>query len=162
MRLIDADELRKQFEDRSLEDFTHLHFIEAIDNAPTVEPEIANDGLQACMTESYRLGYELAKTKFKRPTGRWVEVKTRPCTDEEFEEYKRIFGDDIEREEFSSFICPMPSHGDEILICTPWGVDKDKCEYDPDYGYGLEERGDWEDVTAWMPLPKPYKKKGEE
>ena len=38
MRLVDADELRKQFEDRSLEDFTHLHFIDAIDNAPTVEP----------------------------------------------------------------------------------------------------------------------------
>lgn len=37
MRLIDADELRKQFEDRSLEDFTYLHFINAIDNAPTVE-----------------------------------------------------------------------------------------------------------------------------
>lgn len=38
MRLIDADALRKQFEDRSLEDFTHLHFIDAIDNAPTVNP----------------------------------------------------------------------------------------------------------------------------
>lgn len=37
MRLIDADALKEQFKDRSLEDFTHLHFIDAIDNAPTVE-----------------------------------------------------------------------------------------------------------------------------
>lgn len=36
-RLIDADALREQFKDRSLEDFTYLHFIDAIDNAPTVE-----------------------------------------------------------------------------------------------------------------------------
>lgn len=31
---ISRSKLRKQFEDRSLEDFTHLHFIDAIDNAP--------------------------------------------------------------------------------------------------------------------------------
>lgn len=37
MRLIDAEALKKQFEDRTLEDFTCYHFIEAIDNAPTVE-----------------------------------------------------------------------------------------------------------------------------
>lgn len=37
MRLIDADALKEQFKDRSLEDFTHLHFIDAIDNAPTVD-----------------------------------------------------------------------------------------------------------------------------
>lgn len=36
-RLIDADALKEQFKDRSLEDFTHLHFIDAINNAPTVD-----------------------------------------------------------------------------------------------------------------------------
>ena len=46
--------------------------IEAIDSAPTVEPEITNDDLQAAMTESYHLGYELAETKFKRPHGEWI------------------------------------------------------------------------------------------
>ncbi|MBO7733223.1 MAG: hypothetical protein J6S67_11735 [Methanobrevibacter sp.] len=40
--------------------------------APTVEPEITNDDLQAAMTESYHLGYELAETKFKRPPGEWI------------------------------------------------------------------------------------------
>ena len=97
----------------------------------------------------------------ERAPGEWVEVKTRPCTDEEFEEYKRLYGDDIDRNEFPHFICHMPSDGDEILICTSWGVDKDKCEYDSEYGYELEERGDWEDVIAWMPLPAPYKKEDE-
>ena len=38
MRTIDADALRQQFEDRTLEDFTCYHFLSAIDNAPTVEP----------------------------------------------------------------------------------------------------------------------------
>lgn len=49
-----------------------------IDNAPTVETEITNDDLQAAMTESYRLGYELAETKFKRPQGEWV-LQYRSC-----------------------------------------------------------------------------------
>ena len=46
--------------------------VKAIDNAQPVEPEITNDDLQAAMTESYHLGYELAETKFKRPHGRWI------------------------------------------------------------------------------------------
>lgn len=37
MRLIDADALKEQFKDRSLEDFTYLHFIDAIEDAPTIE-----------------------------------------------------------------------------------------------------------------------------
>ena len=98
----------------------------------------------------------------ERQKGEWIEVKTRPCTDEEFEEFKRLFGDDIERKDFPYFDCSMPVDGEEILICTSWDVDKDKCEYDPDYGYTLEGRGDWEDVIAWMPSPKPYRKEKEE
>ena len=39
MRLIDADALKEQFKDRSLEDFTYLHFIDAIDNTPTIESQ---------------------------------------------------------------------------------------------------------------------------
>lgn len=39
MRLIDADALKEQFKDKSLEDFTYLHFIEAIDNSPTIESQ---------------------------------------------------------------------------------------------------------------------------
>lgn len=54
--------------------------LETIDNAPTVEPEITNDDLQAAMTESYHLGYELAETKFKRPQGEWIFDKENSFT----------------------------------------------------------------------------------
>jgi hypothetical protein len=38
MRLIDADELRKQWstDDACEHDYTHLHFLESIDSAPTI------------------------------------------------------------------------------------------------------------------------------
>lgn len=79
MRLIDADALRKQFEDRSLEDFTYLHFIDAIDDAPTVEPrtEYGTDG------QAYRLFISggqvvpdmLQGWKYEeRPRGEWIVV----------------------------------------------------------------------------------------
>lgn len=92
----------------------------------------------------------------------WIPVKYRPCDDEEFEDMKKLFGEDIVRDDFPFFDCPMPDDGQEILITTVWGVEKDTCEYDRDYGYTLEGRGDWEGVTAWMPSPKPYVKGGEE
>lgn len=50
---------------------------EAFDLAiKALEEEITNDDLQAAMTESYRLGYELAETKFKRPTGKWIDLNS--------------------------------------------------------------------------------------
>lgn len=45
----------------------------SVKNSTSVEPEITNDDLQAAMTESYHLGYELAETKFKRPQGKWIK-----------------------------------------------------------------------------------------
>ena len=70
MRLIDADELRKQFEDRTLEDFTCYHFIEAIDNAPTVEYTF-DEAFQKTICEN-RL-YCPA-----RPTGEWKITEAYP------------------------------------------------------------------------------------
>ena len=48
--------------------------IDEIDNAPTVEPEITDDDLRACMKESHHLGYELAEIKFKKPQGEWIKT----------------------------------------------------------------------------------------
>lgn len=62
--LISRSALRKQFEDRSLEDFTHLHFIDAIDKAPTVEQN---------WRFYYDHGYSQAKRDFERPQGEWVK-----------------------------------------------------------------------------------------
>lgn len=51
--------------------------------------------------------------------------------------------------------CPMPEEGQEILISFNSVVDMDVCCYDE--GWYLDNRGDWTDVDAWMPLPAPYK-----
>ena len=89
MRLIDADALKHEFAQITytrftadmgqggFEMFSEKEIKNIIDNAPTVESdEITNEDLQAAMTESWHLGYELAETKFKRPKGEWVNKRT--------------------------------------------------------------------------------------
>lgn len=78
----------------------------------------------------------------------WHEVTTRPPTEEENEDYKRIWGNDL----CFVFDCTMPEDGQEILVKTKYGVDTDICCIDE--GTYLEERGDWEDVLAWAEMPK--------
>lgn len=75
----------------------------------------------------------------------WHEVKTRPLTDEEKEEY-------AEFEPEYMFDCPLPDDGEEILVATKFGVDIDACGIDE--GCYLVNRGDWEDVLAWAKLPR--------
>ena len=51
----------------------------------------------------------------------------------------------------------MPDDGDEILIATRWGVDKDICSVDCDECnnlIGLEDHGDWDGVLAWAAMPQ--------
>lgn len=77
----------------------------------------------------------------------WHEVTTRPPTEEENEEFKRLYDEDL------SFVfnCPMPDDEQEILVKTVYGVDKDTCYIDG--GTYLETRCDWEDVLAWAKMP---------
>ena len=97
-----------------------------------------------------------------RPHGEWVPIKLRPMTEEEVKEQEEKWGWTLDDNEKFMFDCPLPDEGKEILVSKKWGfVSIDTCVYDPDYGYGLEENGDWDGVTAWMPLPEPYKKGGE-
>ena len=56
--------------------------------------------------------------------------------------------------------CPMPEEGQEILVSFNGIVDMDVCCYDE--GWYLDNRGDWTDVDAWMPLPAPYKESDKE
>lgn len=88
----------------------------------------------------------------------WVPIKYRPLTEEERIKFSEYFGveycDTLSEQAFD---CPMPTHDQEILITTNWGVQEDVCLYDPDEGYSLEERGDWDGVIAWMKKPEPYK-----
>lgn len=92
---------------------------------------------------------------------KWNPIKYRPMTTDErikFAEYWGVEYCDTADEKV--FCCSMPEDGQEILVSTERYVHIDVCCYDPDEGYGLEENGDWDGVTAWMPLPEPYKPEG--
>lgn len=76
----------------------------------------------------------------------WHEVTTRPPTEEENEEFKSIYGEDLA----FLFDSPMPEDGQEILIKTVYGVDKDICYID---GCAYLEGREWDDVLAWAEMP---------
>lgn len=71
MRLIDADALKKALEVTQYNDIDDLTRTERlIDNAPTVDTYTEDDVENAI--KGYEVGYEMAKAKFKRPTGEWI------------------------------------------------------------------------------------------
>lgn len=54
--------------------------------------------------------------------------------------------------------CPIPEVDEEILVTDGKNVWLDTwIEYDD--GYALDSNYEMDEVTAWMPLPKPYKEK---
>ena len=86
----------------------------------------------------------------------WYEVTTRALTNEEKAEYAERGYSDCEIPEYM-FDSEMPEDGQEILIATSWGVDKDICCVDGDGCnnlIGLESHGDWDGVKAWAAMPK--------
>lgn len=52
--------------------------------------------------------------------------------------------------------CKMPDDGQEILITDGKTTWQDTSFIDCD-GYYLDSNYDWIDITAWQPLPDPYK-----
>ena len=106
-----------------------------------------NDGIDSILENA---------TPIEAPT--WIPVETREPDAEEREAICNIYGE-AAVDDTPMFCGPMPEDGQEILISTPYGVYFDICSVDCEEGLNmlaLENRGDWEDVTAWMPLPKPY------
>lgn len=81
-------------------------------------------------------------------------------------EYHRITEDERKENDYPAdwvfyIDSPMPEEGQEILITTSGGVGIDTCLNDGD-SYYTDSGYDWcGDITAWMPLPEPYKKEGE-
>lgn len=124
------------------------------------------------MVEAYGLADEAKKLAIKalqneRPQGEWIPIKYRPITNEERKEIAEHYGiENCDTIEEKTFDCPMPEDGQRILLSRSWGVDIDVADNDIDgegfICYGLEGNGDWDGVIAWMPLPEPYKKEGEE
>lgn len=126
--------------------------LNGFDNAPTIDT-----------TFRELVAYECGQ----KSVGKWIPVKYRPLTPEERIEFAKYFGieycDTVDEKAFN---CPMPEDGQEILVSGSWGVSKDVADNDIDgegfIYYGLEGNGDWEGIDAWMPLPEPYKRDGEE
>lgn len=112
--------------------------------------------------DQYRRGYEDGWRARSKDVPQWIPVRTRPMTEEEKTQLFIKYGEDAVYEDMKVFDSPMPVDGQEILISTPWGVSKDIVEFDDYEGIGLEERGDFDNVLAWMPLPETYKEEGEE
>lgn len=88
--------------------------------------------------------------------GKWIPVKWRKPTEEEREELCGYYETDIK------FIADfeMPDDGEEILISQHNGEWVSLVEFcNDEYGIGDANGNDWiEDVDAWMPLPKGYRK----
>ena len=84
----------------------------------------------------------------------WHEVITRPPTEEEKEYYSEA---DVAFDYV--FDCEMPEDGQEILIASKWGTDKDICVIDEE-GYWLECCDGWDGIIAWADMPK-YKAGGQ-
>lgn len=109
----------------------------------------------------------MANNLFIRAEWMWIPIKYRPMTSEERKKFAEHYGieycDTLEEKVFD---CPMPEDGQIILLSRSWGVDIDIADNDIDgegfICYGLEGNGDWSGVDAWMPLPEPYKKEGDE
>lgn len=83
-----------------------------------------------------------------QPEPRWIPVKWREPTEEEAKYYSYIAD------------CEMPDDGQEILVTDGKYVWKDECGFDD--GFYLDSCEDWQNITAWMPLPKPYERSEDE
>ena len=112
------------------------------------------------MTEKEKKQKEVIDKLLKEIDGKimlsWTPVKYRNMTDEEIQETEEQIGEKLEPDQTIMFDCAMPDDGEDILLSTKWGIVIDRCEYDPAFGYGLEDRGDWDGVEAWMSLPPRY------
>lgn len=140
MRLIDADELKKL-----IKDAIYFNSCAREDGGLYSRP----------IYKGFAKAIDTAPTIDAVPVV-WHKVTTRPLTEEEKEYYADMEMDGIEY----IFDCEMPEDGQEILVATKWGTDKDICSDDCDYGIGLEVRGDWDGVYAWAEMPQ-YKGEAE-
>ena len=100
-----------------------------------------------CAEEHEQLADWLEELKQLREESKWIPVTWREATENDtpyLDEYPIIL------------TCPMPDDRQEILISDHGYVCTDICKFDGQ-GYWLEGKGDWLDIDAWMPLPKPYR-----
>lgn len=80
----------------------------------------------------------------------WIPVKYHQISEKERAE--EFISKDIQY----MLDCKMPDDGQEILVTNGETTWQDTSFIDCD-GYYLDSNYDWIDITAWQPLPKPYK-----
>lgn len=129
---------------------------------PTVKAsEFTKYGFERCRMDLRKNGHQaccnkLAEYEDLEETGmilKWIPVKWHVILDAEREE--EGIPDDI----VYYLDCPMPEDGEEIIVTDGKRVWTDKNCIDI-VGHCLESGNDWKDIKAWIPLPKPYKKGG--
>ena len=80
----------------------------------------------------------------------WIPVKYHQISEKERAE--EFLSKDIQY----MLDCKMPDDGQEILVTNGETTWQDTSFIDCD-GYYLDSNYDWIDITAWRPLPEPYK-----
>lgn len=80
----------------------------------------------------------------------WIPVKYHQISEKEREE------ESILKNIQYMLDCKMPDDGQEIFVTNGETTWQDTSFIDCD-GYYLDSNYDWIDVTAWRPLPEPYK-----
>lgn len=133
---------------------------EALEVLEQMKAQIANDRKWLALDRAIRALEGKLQDK-------WIAITYRPLTGKEriafAEHYGIEYCDTLDEKAFD---CLMPEDRQHILISTSWGVVEDWADNDIDgEGFivrGLEVNGDWDGVDAWMPMPEPYQKEGEE
>ena len=111
--------------------------------------DLRKNGHQACCNK-------LAEYEDLEETGmisKWIPVKWHVILDDERVE------EGIPDVIVYYLDCTMPEDGEEIIVTDGKRVWTDENSIDI-VGHYLESGNDWKDIKAWMPLPKPYKKGG--
>lgn len=132
MKVYQCDRCKKIYERRRLVNgepyITHLHFIDAINNAPTVEPTF---GLFKEM---------LCEECGKRPHGEWIPVSER-----------------LPDKNMACLVSVGDLHLTQIAVYSDlMGTISHKIFYQGEYGKN-NFQNITEYVRAWQPLPEPYK-----
>ena len=124
-------------------------------DADALEEEIRTKDIMGGL--NYRAFIRNAPTiEMRRPDG-WIPITRRPMLPDEKEQFKEVL-DYYDYAEI--FNCPLPDDGQEVLITMNGWVSIDTFSRDSDGGCSFEGY-DIDDISAWMPLPEPYREESE-
>lgn len=130
--LISREALKEEIDSWGMNDYEPADFIDAIDNAPTVIPEITEkQAILLLINNGWLVNHDKElREKWERPQGEWIPVSER------LPEYSGLY---------------LISIYDLVTVANFTG--KYFCDRQMDK---------FVDVMAWQPLPEPYKKGGAE